>query len=406
MNENFTYWSDLVDKKLQNRLSEQDNVQFELLISQNTDFQKFYEQQKQLAFGIKLAERQRLKDSLKMQLQQENKPVSGSAKSRFSYIFWLSQYSAAIWLVTISIVIALSSVLLYRTWQLQQQKKQLALQWQKAEELLEEPNKKQEIVISKPNSPHTQHNTSPSQKESTVIPLKPSPKENLYLTRAEKNMEKQRDTDKEVLFENNVLSKKEKQEVLADDLIKEEKTKIEEENKTEKTILQNSVVSPIAGMEDDIKPNDKKKAERLQKEDAKQKSNIREFYLPVYALRIQDEVQNKNHTATPENIRSGKEMPRSTKSTVGPKVFITQYTDKKVQENNIWYYDFNRDGSGEHLFMYADFDIQSLTLYTDRNPSPTKYYLKTKKGVFVLYPNQTQKLAELLTDKNILKHIE
>lgn len=393
MNENFTYWSDLVDKKLQNRLSEQDKTHFEALISQNPDFRKFYEQQKQFALGIKLAERQRLKASLKMQLQEDNEPVVGSAKNRFSYIFWLSQYSAAIWLVTISIVIAVSSVLLYRTWQQQKQKKEVAIQWQKAEELLDEPNKKQEIILFKPNPAQT--HTSRSQKENTVVLPQPSPKGNIILQRVERKTDDQKDTDKN------------KVKLLADE-VETEKNEVKRETPENKKAVTEAVVPAISDIaEEDKFMNNEKSDAKLKKEvKEKQKSNIREFYLPVYALRIQDEIQNKNYTATPENVRSGKDMPRTTKSTVGPKVFVTQYTDKKVQENNVWYYDFNRDGSGEHLFMYADFEVQSLKLYTDRNPSPVKYYLKTNKGTFVLYPNQTQKQAELVTDKKILKYVE
>ena len=393
MNENFTYWSDLVDKKLQNKLSEQDNTDFETLVSQNIDFQKFYEQQKQLAIGIKLVERQRLKESLKIQLQEENKHISGSAKNRFWHILWLSQYSAAIWLVTISVIITLSSVFLYRTWQQQKQKKQLVIEWQKAEELLDEPNKKQEIIISKPENPS--HTHTPSQKQSTVVVPKPSPNEEIIPKRAEKQIEVQKDTDKN-----------EGKELLADDIIKlDEKQTKNNEQKTEKNDIKNpiEILSNVVEAEENKTLNAKKPSGIPQKEDVKQKSNIREFYLPVYALRIQDEIQNKNYTSTPENIKSGKNIPRSTKSTVGPKVFVTQYTDKKVQENNVWYYDFNRDSAGEHLYIYADFEVQSLQLYIDRNPSPVKYYLKTKKGVYVLYPNQTQKQAELVTDTKVLQ---
>lgn len=393
MNENFTYWSDLVDKKLQNKLSEQDNTDFETLVSQNIDFRKFYEQQKQLAMGIKLAEKQRLKESLKMQLQEENKYVSGSTKNRFWHILWLSQYSAAIWLVTISVIITLSSVFLYRTWQQQKQKKQIVLEWQKAEELLDEPNKKQKIIISKPENPS--HTHTPSQKQSTVIIPQPSPNEKIIPKRAEKKIEVQKDTDKN-----------EGKELLADDIIKlDEKQTKNNEQKAEKNDIKSpiEVLSNVVEAEEDKTLNLKKPSGIPQKEDVKQKSNIREFYLPVYALRIQDEVQSKNYTSTPENVRSGKDMPRSTKSTVGPKVFVTQYTDKKIQENNVWYYDFNSDSAGEHLYIYADFEVQSLQLYIDRNPSPVKYYLKTKTGVYALYPNQTQKQAELVTDTKILQ---
>lgn len=394
MNENFTYWSDLADKKIQNRLSEQDNTAFETLVSQNADFKEFYEKQKQLATGIKLAERQRLKTSLKMQLEAQNETISSSAKSRFSYIFWLSQYSAAIWLVTLSTIIALSGMLLYRTWQNQTQKKQLALQWQKAEDLLEEPNKKQEIILSKPKNPTHTH-PSPSQKETAVVFPQPSPKGNVIVQRAEKTIEEKKDADKQ------------EEEFLADDIVKAEEKEIKtNERKTEKNTgdVPIQVLSNV--VEEDKTLNEKKPSAKLKKEDNKQKDNIKEFYLPVYALRIQDEVQNKNFTAAPENIRSGKDIPRSTKSTIGPKVFITQYTDKKVLQDNVWYYDFNLDNGGEHLYIYADFEQQSLQLYIDRNPSPVKYYLKTKKGTYMLYPNQTQKLAEPVTDKKILKYLE
>jgi len=399
MNENFTYWSDLVDKKLQNKLSEQDSSAFDALITENPEFKKFYETQKQFAQGIKMAERLRLKESLKMQLQEETESAS-TAKSRFSYIFWLSQYSAAIWLITISIVITLSSVLLYRTWQQKQRKNQIALQWQKAEELLEEPNKKQEVILSKPDSPIT-HNASPANKETTVNkPVKPAPRQNFNAYLSEKAIipkNKNEDNDKKLLADDVVIEKKEKT-----------KTEDEVKTKTNNAEIPAQVLSGI--VEEDKVENEKKSSAKLKKqankEEIVQNSSIKEFYLPVYALRIQDEVQNKNFTATPEQIRSGKDMPRSTKSTTGPKIFVTQYTDKKVQEDNVWYYDFTRDSAGEHLFIYADFELQSLQLYIDRNPSPVKYYLKTKKGVFALYPNQTQKLAELVTDKKILKYIE
>lgn len=406
MNENFTYWSDLVDKKLQNKLSEQDNTVFNALISQNTEFIKFYEQQKQIADGIKLAERQRLKNVLKMQLAEEKNTVLLTNKSRFFQIFWLAQYSTAIWFITISIVITLSSVWLYRTWQSQKQKKQLTLQWQKAEELLEEPNKKQEIIITKPSSTHNQHNILPHQKEhaTTIIPT-PAPQKNKDMPLVQR-IEKQTDTDKT------------ETKTIVDNPDKEKKSD-KTESKTEGIVLQNIPIADIRA-EDDISSDKNKKADIIEKSKPKKKdkktdiiskediaqNSIKEFYLPVYALRIQDEIQNRNFTATPEQIRSGKDMPRATKSTIGPKVFVTQYTDKKVSENNVWYYDFNRDSAGDHLFIYADFDIPSLKLFIDRTPSPVKYYLKTKKGVFVLYANQTQKLAELVTDKNILKNIE
>lgn len=383
MNENFTYWSDLVDKKIQNKLSEQDNAIFKTLIAENSDFKKFYEQQKRLALGIQLAERQRLKKALKMQLQQENESVAVRTKNRFLDIFWLSQYSAAIWLIAISMVITLSGVVLYRTWQKQQYKKQLAIQWQQAEELLDEPNKKQEIILSKPNAVQS----SPVHKESTKSIPQPAPPQEKVI---EKNTEK--------------LTYNEKHEIqttFIQDTSKLSKNDIKQDTLQAQKTITDEIPQPLA----DINTPDTKE-KKASKMEAKQKSNIREFYLPVYALRIQDEIQNRNYTANPENIRSGKDMPRATKTTVGPKIFVTQYIDRKVQDNNVWYYDFTRDGSGEHLFIYADFDVQALQLYIDRNPSPVKYYLKTPNGVFTLYPNQIQKQAEPVTDKKILRYVE
>jgi hypothetical protein len=209
------------------------------------------------------------------------------------------------------------------------------------------------------------------------------------------------------------LSDKDDHKLVVNDIVEEkENIKADKTDNDVKTKANNGEVpvQVLSSIVEDKVENEKKSSAKLKKqtnkEEVVQNSSIKEFYLPVYALRIQDEVQNKNFTATPEQIRSGKDMPRSTKSTTGPKIFVTQYTDKKVQEDNVWYYDFTRDSAGEHLFIYADFELQSLQLYIDRNPSPVKYYLKTKKGVFALYPNQTQKLAELVTDKKILKYIE
>lgn len=386
MNENFTYWLELIDKRLQSNLSEEEKVIFNNLIAENTDFEKLYRRQKQIAQGIKLAEKERLKQSLKIQLQQDKE---SDRKNSFFYIFWLSQYSAAIWLVAISITITLSSVWLYRAWQKKQAKKAVVLQWEKAEELLNEPTKKQEIILYRPDSVHT-HNTSPSRKETTIIvPYKPTPKQNIALQPIE-----------------DISTKKEAgkyaEEIVMDDEIKNEK-RIDEDKSSK--IVSAEPVPLLSDMVEEDKQVIQKKKEKTDKAKPNQKNNIKEFYLPVYALRIQDEIQNRNFTAAPENIKSGRDVPRATKSTVGPKVFVTQYTDKKVQENT-WYYDFIRDSSGEHLFIYADFDYQYLQLYIDRKPSPTKYYLKTRIGVFVLYPNQTQKLAEIVTDKKILKYLK
>lgn len=405
MKDKYLQWSELTDAYLRKTLSQEDVHAFENEIQQNTELYAFVQQQKIMMQGIQLAERKRLKANLFKNLELERELQEAQAESpilktieanrttqTWSITRWINvQYRVAAWVIVVSIFVVLASTYTYKAVQKHQNKQQFVIDAQQAEDLLEQPRKKIEITI--PKAPITELSTRVDEEAENQ----------------KKPVEKMRsETLKKMDVSPTIEDKKESPILVLNRKKDEDKDKNESD-----TTLTRLVMDDVVHEKEVADVKTEKLSDEVTKgmvyEDAKktktQKNNVKEYYMPILGLGMQNEWYStqKNKTANPKNLPNSQNAGKSDKAISGPKVWVTQYTNVKPKEDGSWVYDFISDFNGNHLFIYADFNPQELKLYSN-NKGATQYYLKTSKGVYKIYPNQSQRKAEVVTEPDVLKY--